>query len=90
MERTQRDVRDLAERYEEENDETPEGEEIKKIAGAIAGELGGLYAVVGLATGELHPFGDKNRSAKNVAGDFRRTGDYLMRLSEKLRKTPVA
>lgn len=89
LEKTRKDITDIAERHEYENGETEEGERIKAVSLDVAGEVGSLAATFDLATGELPGYNNAERGSEDVAQDFKRTAEYLEKLAERLSKIPV-
>jgi len=89
LESTRRAISNLAQRYEDENGKSDAGEEIKKIAAEVAGEVGGLCATVDLATGELPGYSKADRGSADVARDFMKASEYLQRLATRLAKLRV-
>ena len=87
--RTHKDIKDLAERYEWSNGETEEGSAIMNIAIDVVAEVGSLGAVADMATGELPGWGNPNKSAAEVGRDFIRTANYLKKLADRLEKIKV-
>lgn len=81
LERRQRAVSKLAELYESHFGVTETSQQIKRLAMDIAGESGGLYAVVDMATGELP---GHNESAVDVSEDFMRMSKNVKRLGVRL------
>ena len=80
-ERRQRAVSKLAELYESHFGETETSKQIKRLASDIAGESGGLHAVVDMARGELPGY---NESAVDVSEDFMRMSKNVKQLGVRL------
>jgi len=89
LDKTRKDISDLAERYDYENGETEEGEQIKGIAADVSGEAGALAATLDLATGELPGYNNAARGSEDVAHDFKKTAKNLENLATRLSKVPV-
>jgi len=90
LESTRRNISNLGQLYEEENGKSDAAEEITKVAAEIAGEIGGLSAILDLATGELPGYSNADRGSADVGKDFMKTSEYLRRLATRLARLRVS
>lgn len=79
VERTQRAISELTKRCEATTIGPSEISALRDVTNELAGEIGGLFAIVDLATGELPGWGNPNNTRREIGADILRTARELKR-----------